>query len=92
MKESDRLRSITQAMNSLGASIEEGEDYLLITGVDVLEGGVVDPHNDHRIAMAAALASLKSRGKVTILDPRCVNKSYPDFWKDFCRKEKEESI
>ena len=69
MKESDRLRSITQAMNSLGASIEEGEDYLLITGVDVLEGGVVDPHNDHRIAMAAALASLKSRGKVTILIP-----------------------
>lgn len=93
MKESDRLRSITQAMNALGAKIEEGEDHLHITGVKTLDGDTVDPQNDHRIAMAAALASLKSRGKVTVLDPGCVNKSYPDFWEDFCGgQEKEESI
>lgn len=92
MKESDRLRSITQALNVLGAGIEGGEDHLRIMGVDALNGGIVDPHNDHRIAMAAALASIKSRGKVTVLDPWCVHKSYPDFWKDFCRQEKEESV
>ncbi len=92
MKESDRLRSITEALNALGAKITEGEDYLLIRGVDELGGGAVDPHNDHRIAMAGALASLKSRGKVTVLDPDCVNKSYPDFWKDFCGEEKEKRV
>ncbi len=90
MKESDRIKSISSALNALGAEITEGPDYLTIKGVDRLYGGVVDPQNDHRIAMTGALASLKSRGKVTVLDPECVNKSYPDFWKDFCRKEKEE--
>ncbi len=90
MKESDRLRSITTALNALGAKITEGSDHLHILGVEELAGGTVDPHNDHRIAMAGALASLKSRGTVTVLDPDCVNKSYPGFWKDFCRAEKEE--
>ena len=42
MKESDRLRSITQALNVLGAGIEEGEDHLRIMGVDALNGGIVD--------------------------------------------------
>lgn len=87
MKESDRLKSITEALNGLGAKITEGPDYLHISGVDELAGGTVDPQNDHRIAMAGALASLKSRETVTVLNPDCVNKSYPDFWKDFCRQE-----
>jgi len=87
MKESDRLKSITEALNGLGAKITEGPDYLHILGVDELAGGTVDPQNDHRIAMAGALASLKSRETVTVLNPDCVNKSYPDFWKDFCRQE-----
>lgn len=90
MKESDRLRSISESLNSLGAKITEGPDYLTIQGVDELYGGRVDSHNDHRIAMAAALASIKSRGAVTISDPECVNKSYPAFFRDFCGQKKEE--
>ena len=90
MKESDRLRSISESLNSLGAKITEGPDHLTIQGVDELHGGRVDSHNDHRIAMAGALASIKSRGAVTILDPECVNKSYPAFFRDFCGQKKEE--
>lgn len=84
MKESDRLKSITEALKVLGADITEGDDFLAIRGVEELAGGIVNPHNDHRIAMATALAAIKSRNPVTILDPGCVNKSYPDFFKDFC--------
>jgi 3-phosphoshikimate 1-carboxyvinyltransferase len=89
MKESDRLRSISEALNGLGANISVGEDRLVITGVTELDGGTVYPHNDHRIAMAGALAFIKSRKPVKVLDPDCVNKSYPNFFNDFCKVSKE---
>ncbi|GAB1475715.1 3-phosphoshikimate 1-carboxyvinyltransferase [Bacillota bacterium] len=89
MKESDRLKSITEALKALGADITEGENFLAIKGVDEFNGGTVDPHKDHRIAMAGALAAIKCRNPVRILDPGCVKKSYPDFFKDFCGKERK---
>ncbi len=85
MKESDRLKTITETLNTLGAKITEGADCLSIEGVDEMEGGTIDPHNDHRIAMAGALASIKCKKPVKVLDPGCVNKSYPNFFRDFCR-------
>lgn len=88
MKESDRLHSLTTQLNALGAKIEEEEDSLTITGVEVLQGGTVDPQGDHRIAMAAAVASIRSQGQVTVLNPDCVSKSYPDFWVDFSKIER----
>lgn len=91
MKESDRLHALATQLSAIGADIREEEDQLVIRGVKELHGGVVDPQNDHRIAMAAAVASIRSKGAVTILDPDCVNKSYPDFWKDFCRQGREET-
>ncbi|PKM85310.1 MAG: 3-phosphoshikimate 1-carboxyvinyltransferase [Firmicutes bacterium HGW-Firmicutes-11] len=91
MKESDRLHALATQLSEIGADIREEEDQLVIHGVKELHGGVVDPQNDHRIAMAAAVASIKSKGAVTILDPDCVKKSYPDFWKDFCRQRREET-
>jgi 3-phosphoshikimate 1-carboxyvinyltransferase len=84
-KESDRLHALATQFNALGAKIEELEDELIITGVEYLKGGVIDPHNDHRIAMAVAVASIKSTGLVKIAEPECVAKSYPAFWQDFCR-------
>ncbi len=81
MKESDRLASVTQVLNALGAQVEEGPDFLKITGRDSLAGGVtVDCCNDHRIAMMAAVAATRCTGPVTILGAECVKKSYPDFW------------
>ena len=79
-KESDRLRAVTDALNCLGAKIEEGPDYLQIYGVNALKGGSADSQNDHRIAMMLAIAATRAQGPVTVLDAQSVRKSYPDFW------------
>ncbi len=91
MKESDRLHALASQFNILGAEIIEERDSLIIKGVEELKGGTVDPHNDHRIAMALAIASIRSKAAVNILNPSCVNKSYPNFWNDFCGEGKEET-
>jgi 3-phosphoshikimate 1-carboxyvinyltransferase len=88
IKESDRLHAVTEELNSLGAKIEEGPDYLVIQGIQELRGGIVDSHNDHRIAMSVALAAIKSRGEVQLTGASAVNKSYPGFWGDFCKEER----
>lgn len=83
IKESDRLRAITTELNKLGARIQELEDGLKIEGVESLQGGTVDSWNDHRIAMALAVASLRCSEPVRITGFEAVKKSYPHFWKDF---------
>ena len=84
MKESDRLASVTQVLTALGTQVEEGPDFLKITGRDGLAGGVtVDCHNDHRIAMMAAVAATRCKAPVTLLGAECVKKSYPNFWDDY---------
>lgn len=86
MKESDRLAAAAQTLNALGAQVEEGPDFLKITGVDGLEGGVtVDCCNDHRIAMMAAVAATRCAQPVTLLGAECVRKSYPTFWEEYKR-------
>ena len=86
MKESDRLASVTKTLNALGARVEEGPDFLKITGRDSLEGGVaVDCCNDHRIAMMAAVAATRCAQPVTLLGAECVRKSYPTFWEEYKR-------
>lgn len=83
IKESDRLAAIRSELVKIGADIIEQEDGLVINGKAQLLGGVCDSWNDHRIAMALAVASLKCTGPVVIQNANCVSKSYPDFWKDF---------
>ena len=84
IKESDRLASVTQVLSTLGADVEEHDDHLVIRGRERLTGGVtVSGHNDHRIAMMAAIAATRCQGPVTITGAECVNKSYPCFWADY---------
>ena len=84
IKESDRLASVTQVLNAMGADVEEGSDSLTIRGKDGLSGGcAVDCCNDHRIAMMAAVAATRCREPVTLLGGSCVAKSYPNFWDDY---------
>lgn len=84
IKESDRLAAVTAVLNALGAQIEELPDGLVIRGVDTLTGGVtVEAHNDHRIAMMAAVAATRCTQAVTIAGAECVRKSYPNFWEDY---------
>jgi 3-phosphoshikimate 1-carboxyvinyltransferase len=83
LKESDRLKAISENLNKLGARIKETEDELIIDGVECLKGGTVDGFNDHRIVMAMAIASAISTGDIIINDSEAVEKSYKRFWDDF---------
>ncbi|MCJ7613241.1 3-phosphoshikimate 1-carboxyvinyltransferase, partial [Candidatus Bathyarchaeota archaeon] len=81
-KESDRLDSICTELKKMGADIVAKEDGLTINGSSALHGATIDPHNDHRIAMACAVAALGARGKTKIQNVECINKSYPQFFDD----------
>ena len=82
LKESDRLASTAAMLTALGGDVEELPEGLRIHGVSQLAGGTVEACNDHRIAMAAAVAAGGCREKVIVRGSECVNKSYPDFWRD----------
>lgn len=82
-KESDRLAAITSELNKIGADIEEKEDGLIIRGKETLIGGKVNSWNDHRIAMALAVASTRCKEPLIIEDADSVKKSYPNFWEHF---------
>lgn len=88
LKESDRLRAISVGLKNLGADIKEREDGLVITGTGRLRGGEVDSCGDHRIAMSLALAAIGCDGPVTLTGAESVNKSYPAFWRDFEKEER----
>ena len=82
LKESDRLTSTAAMLSALGGQVTELPEGLRIHGMPQLAGGTVDACNDHRIAMAAAVAAGGCRGNVVVRGSECVNKSYPDFWRD----------
>ena len=84
IKESDRLSAICSELKKLGADIEEGDDFLIIRGRQVLNGAEVTSHNDHRITMAMAIAACRCEGNVVIDGARnSVTKSYPNFFEDY---------
>lgn len=83
-KESDRAAAILAMIKSLGGKAEATEDTLIIHGTG-LSGGIVSSHNDHRIAMSAAIAATVCKEPVTILGAECVQKSYPKFWEEYQR-------
>lgn len=80
IKESDRLETTARELNALGARVRIDGDDLVIEGVPELSGGVVDSHNDHRIAMMAAVAATRCAAPVEIRGAEAVNKSYPGFF------------
>lgn len=82
LKESDRVASVVDLLTALGGRAEASTDTLTVWGTG-LTGGTVDSRNDHRIAMAAAIAATVCTGPVTILGAECVEKSYPHFFADF---------
>ncbi len=84
LKESDRVASVSAMLQAFGAEVSTSETSMKVLPA-VYKGCTVDSQNDHRIAMAAAIAATVSHGPVTILNAHCVNKSYPDFWSEFER-------
>ncbi len=83
IKESDRLKTVTETLSILGADIIETPDGLIINGKTQLSGGTVHSHGDHRIAMMAAIVSTVCSEAVTIIGAEAVKKSYPGFFRDF---------
>ena len=92
IKESDRLRAVSSALGSLGASVTETDDGLVLRGVCTLRGGMADAFGDHRIAMSVAVASVRCQTPILLHGAEATAKSYPDFWRDcsvlglFCPK------
>jgi 3-phosphoshikimate 1-carboxyvinyltransferase len=80
LKESDRLNSLSCELTKMGAQIIANRDGLTVRGGSRLRGALIDPHNDHRIAMACAVAALGAEGETTIQNAECVRKSYPQFF------------
>jgi 3-phosphoshikimate 1-carboxyvinyltransferase len=80
LKESDRLNSLHSELTKMGAQITVEDDGFTVTTGQRLHGAVIDPHNDHRIAMACAVAALGAEGETTIQNAECVRKSYPQFF------------
>jgi 3-phosphoshikimate 1-carboxyvinyltransferase len=78
VKESDRIATMAAGLRALGVDIEESPDGARIQG-GCLNGGAIDSHGDHRIAMAFALIGLKVPG-IRIEDPGCVAKTFPDYF------------
>lgn len=79
LKESDRVASVCNMLTALGADAFADENTLTVRP-GRYRGCTVDAVNDHRIAMAAAIAATVADGPVTILGAECVAKSYPAFW------------
>ena len=84
LKESDRVQSVLDLLHSLGAETNADTDTMRVSSGS-FHGGCVDSANDHRIAMAAAIAATAAEGPVTIRGAQCVEKSYPSFWDEFRR-------
>ena len=84
VKETDRLAAMATELRKIGATVEEGADYLRVTPPAELSPATIDTYDDHRMAMSFSLAGLRESG-FRINDPACVNKTYPNFFTDFAR-------
>lgn len=79
VKETDRLTAMATELRKVGAEVEEGEDYISVTPPQVLKHAEIDTYNDHRVAMCFSLVAL-SDTPVTINDPKCTAKTFPDYF------------
>ncbi len=81
VKESDRIRSVVDNLRLMGAEVEEYPDGLAINGKQQLKGCSLDSADDHRIAMSFAIAGLIARGETEIINSKCVDISFPGFFR-----------
>ena len=83
VKETDRIAAMAAELRKVGATVEEGEDYIRITPPETLiPNAVIDTYDDHRMAMCLSLVSLGGV-PVRINDPACVNKTFPTYFRIF---------
>ncbi|WP_373768162.1 3-phosphoshikimate 1-carboxyvinyltransferase [Glaesserella sp.] len=84
VKETDRLTAMATELRKVGATVEEGEDFIRIQPLplDQFQHAEIETYNDHRMAMCFALIAL-SNTPITILDPKCTAKTFPTFFTAF---------
>ena len=87
VKETDRLAAMATELRKLGALVEEGADYIAITPPAVIQAATIDTYDDHRMAMCFSLAALDGKARrgnaMRINDPKCVAKTFPDYFEAF---------
>ncbi len=81
-KESDRIKSTVITLKKLGANISVKGDDIYAIYTPKLHGGTIESHNDHRIAMMAAISATISDSPITITSADAITKSYPNFYND----------
>jgi len=84
-KESNRATALIEEFSKLGVFIREDAGSLVIQGGSAIKGGTVKAHDDHRIAMALAVAALRSNEEIRIVQAESVQKSYPNFFEDLVK-------
>ncbi len=82
VKETDRIHAMATELRKVGATVEEGTDYIQITPPAEIKHAAIDTYDDHRMAMCFSLAAFGGAG-VRINDPQCVAKTFPDYFERF---------
>lgn len=82
VKETDRMHAMATELRKLGATVETGEDYIVIDPPDEIRPAGIDTYGDHRVAMSFSLAAL-GNAEITINDPDCTAKTFPDYFDVF---------
>ena len=94
VKETDRLAAMATELRKLGAVVEEGADYITITPPAEIAAATIETYDDHRMAMCFSLATLDGKARrgnaMRILDPKCVAKTFPDYFEAFAGIAREE--
>jgi len=94
VKETDRLAAMATELRKVGATVEEGPDYLRVTPPAELQPATIDTYDDHRMAMCFSLASLDGQARrgnaMRINDPKCVAKTFPDYFETFAGIARDE--
>ncbi len=81
VKETDRIAAMAAELRKLGAEVREGSDWIRITPPQRWQAAAIHTYDDHRIAMCLSLAAFNpARLPLRILDPRCVGKTFPDYF------------
>ena len=81
VKETDRIAAMATELKKLGATVEEGSDFIRVTPVAQLKPAAIDTYDDHRMAMCFSLAAFGT--PLRIYDPKCVAKTFPDYFERF---------
>ncbi|MEQ1525903.1 MAG: bifunctional 3-phosphoshikimate 1-carboxyvinyltransferase/cytidylate kinase [Gallionella sp.] len=82
VKETDRIAAMATELRKVGATVEEGADFIRITPPEKIQHAVIDTYDDHRMAMCFSLAAFGAQG-IRINDPGCVAKTFPDYFAAF---------